>query len=113
MEIYQLNDFFAVLLAICACIVAISGAIAAVIKFWKWAHKTSEENAQSLGDVMKWLESDKKRIESLERNQTEAVEQNKLLLKAVVCLMSHELDGNHTKQLTETRDKIQDYLIER
>lgn len=100
-------------MALCACIVAVAGAIAAVMRFWKWAHKASDENAQSLDEVKKWLASDKKRIENLEKNQTEAVEQNKLLLKAVVCLMSHELDGNHTKQLAETRDKIQDYLIEK
>ena len=33
------------------------------------------------------------------------------MLKALVTLMSHELDGNHTKQLGEVRDEIQNYLI--
>ena len=105
--------FMTVLLSICACVVAISGAVAAVIKFWKWAHKQSDANAQSLDDVMTWLASDKRRIEDLENAQAEADKQNKLILKAVVSLMSHELDGNHTAQLTKTRDEIQAYLIEK
>lgn len=100
-----------VLLSGCAAIVAISGAAASVVKFWKWAHKQSDENAQSLGDVMTLLASDKHRIEKLEKKQIEATEQNKLMLEAIVALMSHELDGNHTKQLTEARDDIQAYLI--
>ena len=98
-------------LAICACIVAISGAIAAVIRFWNWAHKQSDENTATLEEIMKWLASDKHRIEDLETSQAEMDRQNKLLLKAVVSLMSHELDGNHTAQLASTRDEIQEYLI--
>ncbi len=113
MDYSQLQDFFMVLMAIFGCIVAGGGAVAVVVKFWKWAHKTSDENAQSLGDMMRWLESDKRRIEALETNQEEADRQNKLLLKAVVSLMSHELDGNHTAQLASTRDEIQNYLIEK
>ena len=102
-----------VLLAICACVVAISGAIAAIVKFWKWAHRQSDENAVTLDNIMKWLASDKHRIENLESNQNEMQEQNKLLLKAIVSLMSHELDGNHTEQIAQTRDEIQNYLIEK
>lgn len=113
MSFTELQVFMSVLLAICACVVAVSGAIAAIVRFWKWAHKQSDANAQSLDDVMTWLASDKRRIEDLEEAQAEADRQNKLILKAVVSLMSHELDGNHTVQLASTRDEIQDYLIDK
>lgn len=101
----------AVLLAIFSGIVTASAAVGVVVKFWKWAHRQSDENTATLDEVMTWLASDKRRIEELETNQDEMTRQNKLLLKAVVSLMSHELDGNHTSQLASTRDEIQDYLI--
>lgn len=109
----ELQIFATVLLGICGGVVAISGAVAAVTKFWRFAHKKSDENSATLNDVMTWLASDKRRIEDLEESQAEADRQNKLILKAVVSLMSHELDGNHTSQLTKTRDEIQAYLIEK
>ena len=109
--ISQIEGFIAVWLWICAFVAATAGLIAVVTKFWQWAHKQTEENQSTLDDVMKWLASDKHRIEDLETSQAEMDKQNKLLLKAIVSLMSHELDGNNTRQIAQTRDEIQDYLI--
>ena len=111
MDFNDLQSFVAILLGLCAAIAAISGACAAVVKFWRYAHKQSDENAEDIGEFRNWLASDKRRIETLEQKQDEAEMQNKLLLKALVTLMGHELDGNHTKQLTDVRDEIQNYLI--
>jgi hypothetical protein len=102
-----------VLLGICAAIAAISGACAAVVKFWRFAHAQSDKNATTLEEFETYLASDKRRIENLERKQDKADEQNKLILKALVKLMSHELDGNHTKELADVRDEIQDFLIKK
>lgn len=110
-NIMQLETFVTVLLWLCGAVVAIAGAVTVVVKFWKWAHKKSDENAVTLVEIETYLASDKRRIEKLETNQDESDAQNKLILKAVVALMSHELDGNHTQQLGEVRDEIQDYLI--
>lgn len=113
MEYSALQTFITVLLAICAGVVCIGGAAAAVVKFWKWAHKDTDSNTDRLDEHDNYLAADKRRIETLERNQDEAEKQNKLLLKAVVALMGHELDGNHTTQLEDVREEIQTYLIER
>lgn len=107
----QIEGFIAVWLWICAFVASTAGLVAVVAKFWQWAHKQSDENQATLDDVMKWLASDKHRIEDLETSQAEMDKQNKLLLKAIVSLMSHELDGNHTSQIAQTRDEIQEYLI--
>ena len=32
-------------------------------------------------------------------------------MRGVMQLMSHEIDGNHTAQLRETRDDMEKYLI--
>lgn len=100
-----------VLLGICGSIITISGMVAVIVKFWKWAHKQSDDNATTLNEVETYLASDKRRIESLEKRQNQTEEMNKLQLKALVTLLGHEIDGNHTSQLIEVRDEIQTYLI--
>ena len=109
----QIEGFITVWLFICALVASSAGLVAALAKFWQWAHKTSTSNASKLEDVDAYLKSDKRRIEALESKQDEADEQNKLILKALVTLLGHEIDGNHTVQLKDIRDKIQDYLIDK
>ena len=111
MDFEQIQAFVFVLLSLCGGIAAIAGACAAIVKFWRYAHKDSDRNSEQLTEFETYLASDKRRIEHLEEQQTKAEEQNKLMLKAIVALMSHELDGNHTQQLIDTRDEIQEYLI--
>lgn len=111
MEYEAIQAFFMVLLGICGSIITIAGMVAVIVKFWKWAHKQSDDNATTLTEVETYLASDKRRIESLEKRQDQTEEMNKLQLKALVTLLGHEIDGNHTSQLIEVRDEIQTYLI--
>ena len=119
MWVEQLEAFTTVILWTCGAVIAISGAGAAVTKFWRYAHKQSEENSVELEKVDgkledhdRWLASDKRRLEHIEKRQDKHDEQNVLILTALVDLLGHEIDGNHTTKLMETRDKIQKYLIE-
>lgn len=111
MEFEQIKAFVFVLLSLCGGIAAIAGACAAIVKFWRYAHRDTDRNSEQLTEFETYLASDKRRIERLEQQQEATSEQNKLLLKAVVALMGHELDGNHTQQITDVRDEIQEYLI--
>ena len=113
MEYDALQTFVAVLLAGCAAVVCISGMVAAVVKFWKWAHKDTERNTEEISEFKRWLASDKHRIEDLEEKQDEMDKMNKMQLKALFTLLGHEIDGNHTKQLADMRDEINKYLIEK
>lgn len=113
MEFAELQSFVIVLLGICAAIASVSGACAAVVKFWRYAHKDTEKNTEEIGEFKRWLASDKHRIEDLEEKQDEMDRMNKLQLKALFTLLGHEIDGNHTKQLAEVRDEINTYLIEK
>ena len=107
----QIQDFGMVLLGICALITAISGASAAVVKFWRYAHKDTDQNSQDIDEFREWFKSDKRRIQALEDKQDEADKRSKLQLKALFTLLSHEIDGNHTAQLAAVRDEINEYLI--
>lgn len=107
----QLEGFVTVWLFICAFVASTAGLIAALAKFWQWAHKTTDENASKLEDVDTFLASDKRRIEALEKRQDVTDEQQRLQLKALMTLLGHEVDGNHTAQLIEVRDEINEYLL--
>ena len=123
MEYEAIQAFFTVVLAVCGGIVCIAGACAAVVKFWRWAHKDSEKNAEDLesfkkavdeakDEYLRWFASDKRRIQNLEDDYDEIIEQNNLLMKAVVAIMDHQLDGNHVEKLAKARNEVDEYLID-
>lgn len=112
MEFAQLESFIVVLIAICGFIISLSGACAVVVKFWRYAHKDSEKNSVDIDTFKQWFASDKRRIEDLEKRQDRTEEMNKLQLKALVTLLSHVIDGNHTQPLKDVRDEIHSFLIE-
>lgn len=110
--VMQLEAFVTVLLWLCGAVVAVAGLVAVATRFWKWAHKDTDENSATLKEINTYLSSDMKRIEALEKHQTTQDEQSRLMLKALWALLEHEIDGNHTAQLVESKDRIKDYLFE-
>lgn len=113
MEFSAIQNFFMVTLTICGGIITIAGMVSVVIKFWKWAHRDTDNNTDRLDEHDTYLASDKRRIEDLERQQEEMKVMNKMQLRALFALLGHEIDGNHTTQLKEMRDEINTYLIEK
>lgn len=57
-------------------------------------------------DVDDKLDRDNRRIASLE-------EGNKAICKALIALLSHEINGNSTDKLQKALTDLSDYLIER
>ena len=103
----------AVILAFCGGVVGVAGMVAVVVRFWKWAHKDTDKNTEDISEFRAWLGSDKRRIETLEKQQSDADRQNRLMLRAMVSLLDHEIDGqNHIDKLMAARDAIDKYLIE-
>ena len=62
----HLQAFFIVVLGFCALVAAIAGLVTAIVRYWKFAHRQSDENAEDLKDVMEYLKNDKERILFLE-----------------------------------------------
>lgn len=113
MEFSDLQTAMMVVLSLCGMMIAIGGACAVWVKFWRFLHKQSDENKVTLDQVMTWLGSDKKRIEALEAQQDAMREMNRLQLRALVSLLGHEIDGNHISKLADVRDRINAYLIDK
>lgn len=109
----DLETTIKVLLAIAASIAAIGGAIGFIehvvdrvsIKHNKVAAKV-EDHEKVIEKHSEYLDRDNNRLKEME-------ESNRLIMRGMLGIMTHEIDGNHTEQLKQTRDEIQEYLINR
>lgn len=98
----QLRDFAIVAIAIMGFIVLV-GNVVKVIKEWR---KPGMSEAEWRRDVDQKLDKDNKRIASLEDG-------NKVICKALIAMLSHEINGNSIEKLKKAMSDLQDYLIER
>lgn len=94
-------------------IVTLSAAATVFITMYRGAKKPNEIQDQRLDRLeerMKILEdrlsSDDVRLNSIERG-------NRVTQRALLALLSHEIDGNHTEGLKSARDELQNYLLDR
>lgn len=97
----QIRDFVIVMLAILAFIVLI-GNVVKTIQIWR---QPGMSEAQWRRSVDEKLDSDNKRIARLE-------EGNKVKCKALMALLSHEINGNSNDKLEKALSELNDYLIE-
>lgn len=100
-------------LAICGGVVAITQAANAMGTWYKKAKKPeTDQNARILkleermGKVENYLTSDHKHLDALDRG-------NRVTQQALLALLGHAIDGNNTKQLTDARDELHTYLVEK
>ena len=98
----QIRDFAIVAIAIMGFIVLI-GNVVKTIKEWR---KPGMSEAEWRREVDGKLDNDNKRIASLE-------EGNKVVCKALIAMLSHEINGNSKEKLQEALSGLQNYLIER
>ena len=91
---------------ICVGITTLGGAGAIVISIIKWWQKPDKDRDEMLNEHEKKLDNDHKRLLELE-------EGNKVMMQAMLAMMSHSIDGNHIEDLKQARDDLQKYLIRR
>ena len=100
-------------LAFCGGVSCLGAALAYIAKAIGWIKRPEvKQNAV--------LEDHEKRIKRLEEktdndyNDIRKLQQEmKMMLKAVVAIMKHEIDGNHTSDLQKVQKDIEDYLLEK
>lgn len=98
----QIKDFVIVAVAILAFVVLL-GNVIKTLKDWR---KPGVSEAEWRRDVDGKLDSDNRRIKSLEDG-------NRVVCKALLALLSHEINGNSIDKLRNALLDLNDYLIER
>lgn len=90
------------ILALCAFITAIWG----VYKIVKELKKPSEDLHEKVEIHSRLLDSDNKRLNEIEQS-------SKMILQTLLVIINHDITGNGIDKMKDTRDKLQEYLIER
>ena len=101
----------ATVLYACTAVTTVSAAVSVILT---WIAKAKEPNARQnirldqleakIEKLSAYLDSDNKRIKAIE-------EGNKVTQKALLALMSHAINGNDTDKLTEAKNSLEQYLI--
>ena len=97
----------------CTVVMTLGGAGAIIISIIKWMRRPDGERDEKLKRHDEMLDNDNKRLKSLEESQADTDEAMRVMMKSMLALMSHELDGNHHEELKIARDELQSYLIRR
>ena len=95
----QLGQIF---LAICGAIITVGGAWTVIKK----AREPETEKNDTLRKHGELLASDNRRLTELE-------DSTKIMMRSMLAIMSHELDGNHVEQLKKAKEDLEAYLISR
>lgn len=103
---FTLTQLFQIFLAICGAIITVGGAGTIVIKIIDKKRKPDKDRDETMKKHQEMLDRDNKRLKELE-------EGNRVMMQAMLAMMSHELDGNHTEQLRQAHDALKEYLINR
>lgn len=109
----EFEVFIKVLVAIAAGIVAIGGAYTfiehLIDKASVKSHKIIEQvdkHERTLDKHTEYLANDNQRLKDVE-------DTNRLIMRGIMNLLSHEIDGNHTVQLEKVRDDMNKYLMDK
>jgi hypothetical protein len=106
----QLWDFIQVA---SAGIITLGGAGAIFVGLYRWFKKPDINRDEKLKGHDEKLDNDNRRLNELEKKQAETEEALQILMKGMLALMTHSIDGNHTDELEKARDDMHEYLIKR
>lgn len=106
-------DIFETILAALGAITAFGAAATYFVKLWKWYKAPNEEQDRRIGQLEKrvdrhedLLAKDNIRLEQIERS-------NAVEMRALLAMVNHMIDNNHTDTLLKVREELSDYLTNR
>lgn len=109
----MLNQLWEIINNASSGILTLGGAGAIFVALYRWAKKPDINRDEKLKGHDEKLDNDNKRINELEKKAQETEEALQIIMKSMLALMSHSIDGNHTDELKKARDDMQEYLIRR
>ena len=89
--------------------------IMSAIKTHREEKKLKNSPIEKLEEIVKqheqFLASDKVRIERLEKDAKTNQNENRLMMRMLLALTRHAIDGNNIADLKDMRDEVNDYLV--
>ena len=94
-------------------VISIGGAGAIFVGLYRWFMKPDVNRDEKIKEHEDKLDNDFRDIKELKKRQEETDEAMQILMKSMLALMSHSIDGDHIEELKMARDDMQNYLIRR
>lgn len=88
-------------------IVLVGNAGAVLYKIIRPAFENQKQTEQNKIDIIKLKENQHHDLEAIKKQQ----EMDKMMIRSMVAILNHMIDGNHVEQMKETRDAIQDLMM--
>ena len=110
---HMIEQLWNAIQVICAGIIVLGGAGGIMVGLYKWAKKPDQNRDEMLKGHEDKLEKDYKAIQELQKKQDETDEALQVLMRSMLALMSHAIDGNNTDGLRSAKAELQEYLIRR
>lgn len=107
----MINNLWQLTQLTCTIIMTLGGAGAIIVGIIRWMRKPDTERDDKLKKHDELLDNDNKRLKALEEHQTEIEESQKMMMRAMVALMRHAIDGNNIEQLTKESEKLNEYIF--
>ena len=102
-----------IFLAFCAGISCLGAAAAYVAKAVGWLRRPEHDQNQKLEDHEKRIASLEKKVNGDYTEIQKLQKEMKLVLRGVVAIMKHDIDGNNTEELIKIQDDIDNYLFDK
>lgn len=111
MALVSVHDIATLFLAFCGGVSALGVAITYIAKAVGWIRRPEIKQNDTLNDHEKRISKLEEKVDN-DYNDIKVLQNEvKMMLEAVVAIMKHEIDGNHTEDLLNTQNKIEKYLI--
>lgn len=118
------HDIWNVFLAVCGAIVAVSAAVAVVIKIIdhfkapdKMQDKRISDLEENVNEIKKRLDDGNKHFEESDKQlaklEASIHKSNKLVIESLKVLIEHDIGGDHIEDLRNTSHKIDQFLLEK
>ena len=111
MQIQSLS--FEQLIATVAVILLLVGVYNTVMSAIKTAREEKKLRDQPVNTLENTVEDHTQKLKKDHERITELEESNRIIMRALMAVMSHEVNGNSTDKLQKSMEEIQEFLIER
>ena len=111
MQIQALS--FEQLVGTVAVILLLVGVYNTIMNAIKTAREEKRLKEQPVNTLEHTVEDPSKKLANDHERITQLEESNRIIMRALMAVMSHEVNGNSTEKLQKSMDEIQQFLIER
>lgn len=111
MQIQALS--FEQLVGTVAVILLLVGVYNTIMSAIKNAREEKRLREQPVNTLEHTVEDHSKKLQNDHERITQLEESNRIIMRALMAVMSHEVNGNSTEKLQKSMDEIQQFLIER